>query len=191
MRRLHRTASAVLALALALSAGTGWSASAAQPSTPDATVVLNNPAATGAALTVTAHSDEAGALHGSLTYRNGDVVLRGLELHRLWVPGLSDHEPEAASAEATDGACGDGEEGVVKIRGLSTQRGVGQVQVWIDVRPGHEGTDMVRVRVRPKTDCGGHDEAGHITGEAEGDHGAWTHNSGWVPLQVLNVHSRG
>ena len=92
MRRRNLTAAAALALALVLPVGTGWSASAAQPSTPDATVVLNNPASTGAALTVTAHSDEAGAHHGSLTYRNGDVVLQGLELHRLWVPGLSDHE---------------------------------------------------------------------------------------------------
>ncbi len=167
-------------------------------------VLLATAASSGVQLATTAHSDAAGADHASLTYRNGEVVLKGLELHRVWVPGLGDdhdHETATAATEEPDHSCTDNEAGVIKVRGLSTQRGIGQVQVWIDVRPGHEGTAMVRVRVRAKTGCEGHDD-GHDDGHSVADtgdhgeptdgvdHGAWTHNSGWIPLHKVNVHSR-
>ncbi len=195
-RSIRTLVAAAAALGLALGPGAAWSATAAQPSTPDANVVLVNPASTGVQLAVTAHSDALGADHGSLTYRNGGVVLRDLQLHRLWVPGLGDHEEHDVALAADDHSCTDDEAGVIKIRGLSTQRGVGQVQVWIDVRPGHDGTEMMRLRVRPKTDCGGHDD-GHVepaaapTDTEHGDHGAWSHNSGWIPLHQSVVTVRG
>ena len=202
MRRGNLAASLAVAVTLILTFAAGGPASAAQPSTPDASVALNSPASSGALLTVTAHSDAEGADHASLVYRNGNVVLNGLDLHRLWVPGLGDHD-HAALAEEADHSCSDSEPAIVMVRGLSTQRGVGQVQVWIDVRPGHEDTSMVRVRVRAKTDCGGHDDTGHVSGAASGDHdtghvfgaddgghGAWTHDSGWIPLHVVNVQQR-
>lgn len=214
--KIRRWGAGALAAGMLVLPSTSWAAGGGPPSTPDINVIAVVPAATGVGLAVTAHADEAGELHGSLSYRNGDVRLQGIELHRLWVPGMSE-EPHEATTDDSDHQCGGDEPGVVKIRGLAEQRGVGPVQVWIDIRPaGHDGAagNAIRVRVRSEWGCSGegHEGGGHADaavmavepadehgddhdggqgGGSGGDHGAWDHNSGWLDLSRLNVLPRG
>lgn len=183
--RLKSIQAVALLLVIGMAFATAAPAMAKQPSTPNVHLVLLNPGSTGKQLALMAYTNGGASGSGTLVYRDTaqGVVLNGLTLHRLWVPGLESH---TAVVEET-GSC-DGETEVVKVRGETKQRGVGKMRVWVDVRPGgHEGNSMVRLRLRPATDegCGGHDTDSVPT--AEDEHGGWSYNSGWFPVRVAHV----